>query len=111
MIQAIFAIFAAMFALKIIWTLGLPYWLSLKAYRDVTRSPAGVSLMPGVEVVPLLCMTAAAALVHEVWGLTPSAVALIGSAVMVGSYVHLFLVSFALRWLIGFMHRRRNRDK
>jgi hypothetical protein len=107
MIRLSLAVLAAAFALKILWNLGVPYWLAVKAYRSVDGMPGGVSLMAMFEVVLLLCMTGIAAGLDEGGLVTPKWVALIGGAMVIGSYVHLFLVGSFLSWAVVRSRRRR----
>lgn len=82
---------AFLFGAKIAWNLCVPYALGIRARRGDRR---GTSLMPYLEWALLAVCTGVSSVASgSGWYDDPGTVGLVGSAVIIGSYVHFVLAS------------------
>ena len=88
-----------LFALKIVWNLGVPYALLQKRRALNGSTSAGISLMPGVEVLLLLAVASAAWISSgNSWFNRPIPILSFGVAMMFASYIHMILAGMICGW-------------
>ena len=92
--------FGALLCLKVLWNLSVPYELHRRALGTAPISPkAGISMMPGVEVVLLAAVVASAAIDGDDGRYRPWVLGVFGALAVAGSYLHLLLASILLGWI------------
>jgi len=101
----LFWLFAALFCLKLVWNLVLPY---LIAFDPLDGRPSrGISLMPYVEVALLVIGIALAALRGgTTLGASLLQLAGTGTAAVVATYAHMAVAATIMGWLVRNRSRR-----
>jgi hypothetical protein len=96
---------AALFAIKILWNLAVPYSLFLER-----NSEHGISLMPGVEVLLLAALGILSCFDGgSLWSWTTGETLLIGSAIIAAAYAHMYVAGILLGgtvWLLSKLRKR-----
>lgn len=89
-------VLVALFALKVLWNLSIPYVLGLQMLRERQTKTKGVSLLPWVESALLLgVLFLSITTKGEGWLHRPSAILGGGIGAILFSYVHLVAVGAA----------------
>jgi hypothetical protein len=100
MIAITIHILLVLFCVKLLWNIGVPYWLAFgKSMRPPTTN--GVSLMPAIEVTLFAMLVGLAFYDGSLYlGMTPLRFAILCTALLVGSYLHLMLAGALTGWLL-----------
>jgi hypothetical protein len=106
MTRVVFFVLAGLFCLKILWNLTVPYMIARRSFRSEGSKPKGVTLMPIVEVVLLGASVALAVPMRADWPLSPRGVLSWGALILVGSYIHLFVVGSIAGWIAQVLRKR-----
>jgi hypothetical protein len=102
-----FFVLAGLFAMKILWNLAVPYFLATSAFRSPENRGKGISLMPAVEVIFLGGAVVLSYFRGSAWPWNAAGVALIGAAMIIGSYAHMVVAGGLAGW-IAEKHRDRH---
>lgn len=109
MIDVVFFVVTGLFFAKILWNLGVPYALAAQAFRaNREDNERGISLMPIVDVALLVLLLILSFLRDAPRPWNPGGVALFGTILFVGSYIHLLVVGGAAGWLVRKFRDKRN---
>jgi hypothetical protein len=103
-IGALFYLLMAVFCAKILWNLAVPYVLVWRS-RNGTAKRSGISLMPMIEVLLLVCAFCLALIAPLPWPATAPRVAILGISLILASYLHLYAIA-----AVGALVRKRNSD-
>jgi hypothetical protein len=99
---------AAIFCLKIVWNLGVPYELLRRRLKADTGAVQGISLAPALETAVLILIVVLSAVsTGDSWIETTSNVVTWGLILVAGSYLHLLLASFLVGWILSVLRRQR----
>ena len=93
-----------LFLLKVMWNVLIPYALLRRKLRG--EKSQRISMMPIIEAIPLVFALVISALGGPYpWPWNPAAILLVGSALVIGSYLHMCVFISVARFFLG----RRNR--
>jgi Flp pilus assembly pilin Flp len=85
--------------MKILWNLTVPYTTVARISSPERSDARGTSLMPLIEIGLLAVAVALFIPGTHHWPWTPTGIAAVGGAVVVGSYVHLAVVGGVVGWI------------
>jgi len=102
---------AGLFLMKILWNLTVPYALAARAFGTKQSRASGISLIPGVEAVLLTVAVLLSLVRGAAWPWNPGGVALIGMAMIIGSYVHLVVAGAIAGWAARRLRGRMGRSR
>lgn len=104
------AVVVALFLLKIIWNLTIPYALAIRLWRNRNADTVSTSLMSFIEVVLLGIVTVLSLFdidSFESW--TVGKTLLVGGGIIAASYAHFFIAGFVLGWIGSKLRGRAQR--
>ena len=106
MIRAIFWLFAVFLLLKVLWNVAVPYVLVVRGYKSRAAQSKGISLMPLLDVVLMAACVTLAFGAGAAWPFGAKEVLVAGIAILLGSYVHLFVAGAIASWIARVLRKR-----
>jgi hypothetical protein len=98
---------AALFAIKILWTLAVPYSLALRKHPE-----RGISLMPGIDVILLAVLVILSCFAGgSLWSWTTSKTLLIGLAIIATAHAHVYVAGILLGGTVWLRSKLRKRTQ
>jgi hypothetical protein len=103
-------IVVALFIMKLLWNLTVPYVLAVRLWRTKTVDKVSTSFMTFIELT-LLGIIAILSLFDNGSPLswTIGTTLLVGGGLIAGSYVHFVVAGFLVSWIGSKLHKRAHR--